>query len=347
MESQFEYSDKHSSGHLPAAHSLSENRNSSLEVAAFPAISRSFSGSLPAAQTKYNTIQKMDGHASIPAQLSDNKWFNLVLDSIFSRNTNEEEVETIDPAQESIDKLIETAEMLGFDTQKLIDHLNQENLLDHDELEEFLDPFFKNQKVKAKQYRVEEFGLIPPKLIENLQGSDPQKLNTLFERFNSMNFTYMGSSITPLDGFLNRIGDCKTLVNMFRLAADAAGIHGVQVISDGRQVLVPKRSIHGRSTKGNVMNKFCWYFDEHHWCSFGGQVYDLLFMTKQMVGGHHYVSTKTYKGVSYMTFRGGWCMIPEAEAKNKINCELQDGEMGIVRTDGDKGIQRFINENGF
>jgi hypothetical protein len=344
MSDLFVYSNKDHEGHIPAAHSYSRNRSSSA-AASFPAVSGSFPGSIQAAQRNQKTIQKNDGNASMPAQLYGGLFAFLVetvlsnpllMSSLFMSGLGL----LNRPKEERIPAL---TELIDVDMEKLQHHLNQEEGgFDLQEIEDFLDAYCWNKEIKSNAYTLPEMGVIPSKLIENLHGSDAQKLDTLFERFNDFNFTYTGDSNSALGGLIERRGDCHTLVDMFMLVAASAGIEGIQKITNGDPTLVEKHAIHGRDKMGNVYKEFGWYFVGHHWCTLGGQIYDLLFMQKSLPKTYQYIKSSVYNGVQYMIFEGGNCMISAEQAENRLIIDLDDKDQGIVITGGEERVKNYI-----
>lgn len=186
-------------------------------------------------------------------------------------------------------------------------------------------------------------GLIPPSLITNtgvLQGA--AKLTLIFNRLKNYPFYYSGIYTNGYNGFLRKAGDCQTLVQMFVLAAQAAGINGVE-IKDKQNVemLVTGAPIHGRATQGNVRNNTYWYFHEHYWAVYNGKRYDVLFMDNQTPTTYYYKQQKTYSNVDYKVFESGRCMIMRAELQNKLNITLGPNELGLVRNK-EEDIKAYI-----
>jgi hypothetical protein len=355
MANQLAYSDRDSSGHIPSAHNFSRSGDSS-HAAAFPAVSKLFSGSMPAAYTRQDIIQKQENNPSGVAQLD--KDLLLLLTLILAALTSFPELLTITAfsvgvtalmawldhkkKQMKIEEITPLCNRLQVDPQRLINRLNQdEDDLSETERNDFLGAFFEHKSTKHSTQELPKHGLIPPKLIEHLYGNDEQKFNMLFTRFNNYSFNYTGTSQTAIEGFINRRGDCRTLVNMLKLSADAADIKGVQVVdSNTREMLVEEHSIHGRDTRGNVEGLLCWYFDEHHWCTLSGQRYDALFKIKAAPQTSYRTKILMYKGVSYFVFDNGRCMIKSEEAESKMGMNL-NGKMGIVK-ENKKEVHEFI-----
>jgi hypothetical protein len=165
--------------------------------------------------------------------------------------------------------------------------------------------------------------MVPPSIINGLHGTNTGRLDTIFQNLNNMNFSYSGVSINPEMGYMTKSGDCLTLANMFKLAADAAGITGVLVASKVEPQIVASRAIHGRTRLGNVDGKLCWYFDNHYWCTYMGNSYDLLFMTKKAVQSYGRTKKKKYYGCSYSVFSNGYCLIDSYEGQAQLKVHYQ------------------------
>ncbi|MGQ3013137.1 MAG: eCIS core domain-containing protein [Flavobacteriales bacterium] len=185
-------------------------------------------------------------------------------------------------------------------------------------------------------------GLVPPSLIENLEGSAQTRLDALFARFNNWPFTYTGRIQFGASSFLTRQGDCKSLAEMFQLAAHAIGIE-VELNTDPHCVLVESRPIHGRETDGNTDGIRLWHFFDHTWCVFNGQRYDLLFMMKGapeasfQSGDDH-----EHQGILYELYPNGLAYISSEECE-KIGVMLSGGSEGLVVKAS--AVESFISEH--
>ena len=164
--------------------------------------------------------------------------------------------------------------------------------------------------------------MVPPSITQDLKGNNGAKLDTLFGRINQYNFVYTGSSNTPEVGFANKSGDCKTLANMFKLAAEAAGITGVSVDGEERHRLVPAAAAHGRTETSNEMSGQYWWFENHYWCTYKGTKYDMLFMEKGGAIPPTYLRNEgadlKYKECGYSLFAGGRAFITKSELQAKL-----------------------------
>lgn len=170
---------------------------------------------------------------------------------------------------------------------------------------------------------------VPRSIIAELEGNDNQKLGEIFNRINQFPFNYTGVALSPAGGFMTQAGDCRTLAGMFQLAAQAAGINGVEIRALETPHLVGTRAAHGRDGNGNVEGNTHWAFDNHFWCEAGGGRFDLLFMTQNAVPADLKTEQETYRGCSYTVYQSGACMIDRREAKQQLRVDLAG--QGIVK----------------
>lgn len=237
----------------------------------------------------------------------------------------------------------ELCNLLKVNKDRLVKHLNhEEGGFTEEEAKVIINRFFQNKETKGRSMEPDQLGLVPSVLIDGLHGNDSQKIEMLFNRFNKFPFNYTGNGQPLLEGLLLGHGDCKTLVNMFIAAVHAAGIKDIQYQAYGDDMLVEKRAIHGRDTKGNVYQQKCWFFTDHHWVTCQGQFYDLLFMTKQKPVTSYLTATKEYNGVTYKLFDNNYCFIHDTEVEEKLNFDI-GGTMGIVFEGGEGEAIEFIN----
>lgn len=173
--------------------------------------------------------------------------------------------------------------------------------------------------------------------------SDQKKIDALFERFKKIEFTYSGVQIPRGLGFVAKSGDCATLAAMFQLAAEEAGIKGVNIESRVTPHLVESRPVLGRDEKGNVGDKACWYFDEHHWCEWGSQKFDILFMTDKPVDVVEHVKTESHNHVPIIIFKDGNCLIINQCAHCEGFKYIED-EQGILFK-SKKEAKAYIDQN--
>lgn len=225
------------------------------------------------------------------------------------------------------------AEAIGIDPEIL-----------RDQLENGGDTVDMNQVYKKGfDRRVEKIpGLVPPSLIENLEGSRQAQLDALFTRFNKWPFTYTGRVQFGASSFLTRQGDCKSLAEMFQLAAHAIGIE-VELETDPRCVLVEPGPIHGRNTDGNTDGIRVWHFFDHTWCVFNGQRYDLLFMLKGAPeASFQSGDDRQHEGILYELYPNGLAYISPDEC-DKMGLRLSGGSEGYVIKAS--AVKSFISEH--
>lgn len=185
-------------------------------------------------------------------------------------------------------------------------------------------------------------GIVPPSLTAGLNGTEAANVATIFGRLNNYNFRYNGNASSAPRGFIEKAGDCMTLVNMFIYATKAAGINTVTVADDEEKMLVTPRNIHGRNTVGNVAGQSYWFFHDHHWAVHQGQRYDLLFMSNVAPTVYHFTETREYNGVSFDVFEGNRCMLHAGEITDKrLRVDL-GGMMGVTR-DSISDMQEYID----
>lgn len=184
-------------------------------------------------------------------------------------------------------------------------------------------------------------GIVPPSLIRNLPQDPRAKVNEIFRRINAFSFQYQGRTTSAVTGFLNKYGDCNTLAEMFIFATRAAGVEGVVRRSQVKRMLVQRAPIHGRDTTGNTAGETFWFFHDHHWCTYGGQRYDLLFMSNRTPGHLGSLGEDVYNNVHYESFEGGRYMVHADEVRKKLNYPLHRDDVGIVFSTF-KAMTRFI-----
>ena len=156
-------------------------------------------------------------------------------------------------------------------------------------------------------------GAVPPSLIADLPEAPQAKVDELFTRLNAWPFSYTGTAGNGVGGFLSRQGDCRTLASMFQLATQAAGIEGVTIEEETKSMLVDPRAIHGRTDDNNVSadGPPYWYFDNHYWCVYEGQAYDLLFRNVGAVAASYQSGTRMVGGQEYQLFPNGMALSPQ------------------------------------
>ena len=185
-------------------------------------------------------------------------------------------------------------------------------------------------------------GLVPPSLIQDLDGSPQTRLDTLFARFNNWPFTYTGRIQFGASSFLTREGDCKSLAQMFQLAAHAIGIE-VELDEDPGCMLVEARPIHGRNTDGNTDGIRLWHFFDHTWCVYNGQRYDLLFKIKGAPNAWNQSGgDREHEGVLYELYPNGLAYI-SSEQCDKLDLNLSGGSEGYVLKAS--AVEAFISEH--
>lgn len=187
-------------------------------------------------------------------------------------------------------------------------------------------------------------GVVPPSLLENLPPDNEDKLEELFRRFNNLDFQYLGSQANGASGFLSRQGDCATLTLMFMLAAEACGIDNVEMVTDPIPMLVPGAPIHGRNSQRNVYGQNCWAFIDHHWCTYKGRNYDLLFMNEGPEDVVHRKSGHIHNGVTYYIFEDERAIIYDEMVDHHLTFALTKGYSGCVFTnyrDAELFIDRY------
>lgn len=185
-------------------------------------------------------------------------------------------------------------------------------------------------------------GVVPPSLLENLPSDNEDKLEELFRRFNDLDFQYLGSQANGASGFLSRQGDCATLTLMFKLAAKACGIDDVEIVTDDVPMLVPKAPIHGRNSQRNVDGQACWAFIDHHWCTYKGRNYDLLFMNEGPEDVVHRKSGHIHNDVTYYVFEDGRAIIYDEMVDHHLTVALTKGYSGHVFGNS-RDAERFID----
>lgn len=185
-------------------------------------------------------------------------------------------------------------------------------------------------------------GVVPPSLLEDLPSDNEDKLEELFRRFNNLDFLYLGSQANGVSGFLSRQGDCATLTLMFKLAAEACGIDDVEIVTDPIPMLVPGAPIHGRNSQRNVYGQECWAFIDHHWCTYKGRNYDLLFMNEGPEDVVHRKTKHEYNGVTYYVFEDERAIIYDEMVDHHLTFALTKGYSGCVFKNN-RDAERFID----
>lgn len=212
------------------------------------------------------------------------------------------------------------------------------------EIDPFIDPREKRDLVTVNDLYRKGFdpetmvatGVVPPSLLKDLPDNEDQKLRELFFRFNNLDFQYIGKQANGASGFLSRQGDCSTLAVMFQLAAQACGIDDVEIITDSIPMLVPAAPIHGRNSQRNVDGQACWAFMDHHWCTYKGRNYDLLFMNEGPDDVVHRKTEHLHNGVTYYVFEDGRAIIYDEMVDHHLTVALTKGYSGrVFRNGGD------------
>ncbi len=194
------------------------------------------------------------------------------------------------------------------------------------------------EETKLAAYR----DLVPSSLIEGLSGmSDLKKVDTIFERFHRIPFSYTGQRNTAMAGFLSQSGDCCTLANMFQMAVEVAGVEDEVTVHGNEGLrLVDARPVHGRPDSSNEDNGKYWVFDDHYWAEYLGLKYDLLFMTqedyptyKEEESGKFSYGPGPLDKCPYTIFEGGRYYINPKNASEKLGKSSKKDNLGIVFDD--------------
>lgn len=132
-----------------------------------------------------------------------------------------------------------------------------------------------------KKYPVAE------KLVAGInEASEPKEiLKKLFNNFRNIGFKYTMSSKSHeklLEGTLE--GDCQTLARAFKAVAEGYfGIQGIKVGDEQSSIQKPFISEAGRTPyqgrEPNCDKGKRWFFQNHYWAVWNGQIYDVLFLS--------------------------------------------------------------------
>lgn len=219
----------------------------------------------------------------------------------------------------------EAADEIGIGADELR-ALRERNNADHSDLNIELPDYWKwCNRIENENL---ESALVPNNLHNVWGFTNQQKVNKLFTRLNQMPFNYTGARVNWVGALLNREGDCGTLVKMFVEIVKLNGIDDVAIDSDDTPRLVQSAAIHGRDTTGNVSGADFWVFTEHYWATYAGQVYDLLFMSKNPPAHTSKTGDGICRGVSYMIF-GNQSFIQNREL-GKHGLDQEAGKLGRV-----------------
>ncbi|MBL0911127.1 MAG: DUF4157 domain-containing protein [Bacteroidia bacterium] len=226
------------------------------------------------------------------------------------------------PDWETVDGV---AKIMGIDPQFLLEQLENGGE-EHTYMSDIYKKGFSTKNNKGK-------GLMPPSLFEGLPEDNPQAaVDLLFDRFNELPFKYIGEGGGPFRGFLEHQGDCAILRDMFVAAAHAFGTEGIQIGKGDDEVamLVEPRPIHGREQHGNTGGELFWFFFNHHWATFNGTDYDLLFMSRGLATPFHRLDEGVeYRGVPYDTFSNGKALLHDKTCR-RLKILVPEGAMGYV-----------------
>lgn len=200
------------------------------------------------------------------------------------------------------------------------------NLLESGEGDIDINPLFKAYNGVTTVFT----GLVPPSLLNDLPEAPQAIVQELFGRINLLPFNYTGLYQSGNLGFTTRKGDCNTLLQMFVMAAQAAGVQDLDTQSDQTPMLVEPRAIHGRAAHGNTEGLGGWFFYDHHWCTFQGAHYDLLFMSQAAPAtAHRTQHDQVHNGVKYDVFDDGRVLIHAAQF-GLLNAALSPDSVGYV-----------------
>lgn len=221
-----------------------------------------------------------------------------------------------EPNRQNVEDL---AGLLGMAPEVLVGHLN--NMDSQEALEEFKAKYTVLKDALGDEQPMT--GLVPQELLQDLpEGGENEIILALFHRFNHYPFRYTGESLNGEQGFLGKEGDCSTLLYMFLLTVQAAGI-GISIEdcygrSDGH-MLVPEGIIHGRNETANLQGIPFWYFNNHFWFDYNGLHLDLLFMIDHAPPAIPSMQGRTYRNVYYRVFANGCAVI------DQMNCGMLPG----------------------
>ncbi|MEC4813376.1 MAG: hypothetical protein SAK29_08910 [Scytonema sp. PMC 1069.18] len=106
-------------------------------------------------------------------------------------------------------------------------------------------------------------------------------LENLFNNFKNIDFHYTmvsKSHTTLLEG--TREGDCQTLARAFKaIAEEYFGIQDIKIDSIRKPFLSEAGKTPYRGREPNCDNGKRWFFQNHYWAVWNGQVFDVLFLT--------------------------------------------------------------------
>lgn len=109
----------------------------------------------------------------------------------------------------------------------------------------------------------------------------PKILENLFNNFKNISFQYTmvnKSHETLLKGTLE--GDCQTLARAFKkVAEECFGIQGITVESIRKPFLSEAGRTPYRGREANCDDGKRWFFQNHYWAVWNGQVFDVLFLS--------------------------------------------------------------------
>jgi hypothetical protein len=186
-------------------------------------------------------------------------------------------------------------------------------------------------------------GLVPPSILVNLPATTAEKVETIFNRINQFRFTYTGFYQAGGNSFLSGTGDCRSLAERFLLALQAAGVQGAEFESDETAMIVASHAIHGRDTVANLDGTPLWFFHDHHWVTYQGTRYDLLFMDHQTPQSWHRTDENlTHNEVHYDVFEGNTAVI-HASQFDKLTAPLTAGRVGRAMPVAQ--VKTFIDTN--
>ncbi|MBW4599429.1 MAG: hypothetical protein KME29_07400 [Calothrix sp. FI2-JRJ7] len=119
----------------------------------------------------------------------------------------------------------------------------------------------------------------------NEQAETKEILKNLFNNFKNIGFKYTmvnKSHEKLLEGTLE--GDCQTLARAFKAVAEGYfGIQGIKVGDDQSSIQKPFISEAGKTPyqgrEPNCDNGKRWFFQNHYWAVWNGQIFDVLFLS--------------------------------------------------------------------
>lgn len=183
--------------------------------------------------------------------------------------------------------------------------------------------------------------------IASSEGSDADKVLAIFRKITKHGIKNYGSA--SVADFINkRNASCQSLVDVMYSCLRSAGVDTSTFRpsnwDDAANYRLGPSALTIAGLTGNTGGVLGWFFPNHHWATWGGTEYDLLF---NLVGTHAQSTepsaSGTHNGVDYKKY-GSLYAVAKKWGQNG-NCWPYKGPEQAHVTNSEKEIQDWIDHN--